>query len=76
MKAHFLLLEKTTGKFPKDSEFRNSLITIDFYKFKKNKSFLERLEHFDAKEPVDTQKCSIEHNNASNPYSRMAKGFG
>ncbi|MCQ2908549.1 DUF262 domain-containing protein [Helicobacter pylori] len=36
MKVHFLSLEKTTGKFPKDSEFRDSLITIDFY-LKKNK---------------------------------------
>ncbi|MEJ8626706.1 DUF262 and DUF1524 domain-containing protein [Helicobacter pylori] len=61
IKAHFLSLEKTTGKFPKDSEFRDSLITIDFYKFKKNKYFLERLENFDTKEPVDTQKCNIEH---------------
>ncbi|PDW88269.1 DUF262 and DUF1524 domain-containing protein [Helicobacter pylori] len=61
IKAHFLSLEKTTGKFPKDSEFKDSLITIDFYKFKKNKYFLERLENFDTKEPVDTQKCNIEH---------------
>ncbi len=61
IKAHFLSLEKTTGKFPKDSEFRDSLITIDFYHFKKTKYFLERLENFDTKEPVDTQECTIEH---------------
>ncbi|MEJ8600264.1 DUF262 and DUF1524 domain-containing protein [Helicobacter pylori] len=61
IEAHFLSLEKTTGKFPKDSEFKDSFITIDFYKFKKNKYFLERLENFDTKEPVDTQKCNIEH---------------
>ncbi|WRA82749.1 DUF262 and DUF1524 domain-containing protein [Helicobacter pylori] len=61
IEAHFLLLETTTGKFPKDSEFRDSFITIDFYKFKKNKYFLERLENFDTNEPVDTQKCNIEH---------------
>ncbi len=61
IKVHFLLLEKTTGKFPKDSEFRDSFITIDFYKLKKIKYFLERLENFDTKEPVDTQKCNIEH---------------
>ncbi len=54
-------MEKTTGKFSKDSEFKDSLITIDFYKFKKNKYFLERLENFDTKEPVNTQKCNIEH---------------
>lgn len=58
---HFLSLEKTTGKFPKDSEFRDSLITIDFYNFKKTKYFLERLENFDTKEPVNTQECTIEH---------------
>ncbi|WQR78055.1 DUF262 and DUF1524 domain-containing protein [Helicobacter pylori] len=64
MKVHFLSLEKTTGKFPKDSEFRDSFITIDFYKLKKIKKikyFLERLENFDTKEPVDTQKCNTEH---------------
>ncbi|MGL2387754.1 GmrSD restriction endonuclease domain-containing protein [Helicobacter pylori] len=59
IKAH-LLLEKTTGKFPKDSEFRDSLITIDFYHFKKIKYFLERLEKFDTKEPVNTKECTIE----------------
>ncbi|MCQ2927556.1 DUF262 and DUF1524 domain-containing protein [Helicobacter pylori] len=61
IKAHFLSLEKTTGKFPKDSEFRDSLITIDFYHFKKKEYFLKRLEKFDTKEPVDTQKCEVEH---------------
>ncbi|WP_305878136.1 DUF262 and DUF1524 domain-containing protein, partial [Helicobacter pylori] len=61
IKVHFLSLEKTTGKFPKDSEFRDSFITIDFYHFKKNKYFLERLENFDTKEPVNTQECTIEH---------------
>lgn len=61
IKAHFLSLEKTTGKFPKDSEFRDSFITIDFYHFKKNKYFFERLENFDTKEPVNTQECTIEH---------------
>ncbi|WRG25927.1 DUF262 domain-containing protein [Helicobacter pylori] len=61
IEAHFLSLEKTTGKFPKDSEFKDSLITIDFYKLKKNKYFLERLENFDTKEPVNTQECTTEH---------------
>ncbi|WQZ56579.1 DUF262 and DUF1524 domain-containing protein [Helicobacter pylori] len=61
IEAHFLSLEKTTGKFPKDSEFKDSLITIDFYKLKKNKYFLERLENFDTEEPVNTQKCNTEH---------------
>ncbi|MGN8402871.1 GmrSD restriction endonuclease domain-containing protein [Helicobacter pylori] len=61
IKVHFLSLEKTTGKFPKDSEFKDSLITIDFYSFKKKEYFLERLENFDTKEPVNTQECTIEH---------------
>ncbi len=61
IKVHFLSLEKTTGKFPKDSEFRDSFITIDFYRFKKKKYFFERLENFNTEEPVDTQKCTIEH---------------
>ncbi|MGL2438447.1 GmrSD restriction endonuclease domain-containing protein [Helicobacter pylori] len=65
MKAHFLSLEKTTGKFPKDSEFKDSFITKELYgpkKIKKTRYFLERLEkNFDTKEPVNTQECSIEH---------------
>ncbi|MGL2782236.1 GmrSD restriction endonuclease domain-containing protein [Helicobacter pylori] len=61
IEVHFLSLEKTTGKFPKDSEFKDSLITIDFYHFKKIKYFLERLENFDTKEPVNTQECTTEH---------------
>ncbi|GAA9862177.1 DUF262 and DUF1524 domain-containing protein [Helicobacter pylori] len=61
IEAHFLSLEKTTGKFPKDSEFKDSFITIDFYKFKKNKYFLERLENFDTEERVYTHEYTIEH---------------
>lgn len=48
-------------RFPNDSEFKDSLITIDFYHFKKKKYFLERLEKFDTEEPVNTQECTIEH---------------
>ncbi|WP_101020139.1 DUF262 and DUF1524 domain-containing protein [Helicobacter pylori] len=63
IKAHFLLLETTTGKFPKDSEFKNLFITIDFYNLKEKKYFLERLENLDpdTKEPVNTNECTIEH---------------
>ncbi|MGN8296497.1 GmrSD restriction endonuclease domain-containing protein [Helicobacter pylori] len=61
IKAHFLSLEKTTEKFPKDSEFRDSFITIDFYNFQKKTYFFERLENFDTKEPVNTKECTIEH---------------
>nr|BCI58422.1 DUF1524 domain-containing protein [Helicobacter pylori] len=48
-------------RFPNNDEFKDLFITIDFYKLKKIKYFLERLENFDTKEPVDTQKCDIEH---------------
>ncbi|RVY54325.1 DUF262 and DUF1524 domain-containing protein [Helicobacter pylori] len=61
IKAHFLSLETTKGKFPKDSEFKNLFITIDFYNLKEKKYFLERLENFDTKEPVNTKECTIEH---------------
>lgn len=61
IKAHFLSLETTKGKFPKDSEFKKHFITIDFYNFQKREYSLERLENFDTKEPVNTQECTIEH---------------
>ncbi len=62
IKAHFLSLETTKGKFPKDSEFKKLFITIDFYNFQKREYFLERLENFNnTKEPVNTKECTIEH---------------
>ncbi|GAA9597794.1 DUF262 and DUF1524 domain-containing protein [Helicobacter pylori] len=61
IKAHFLLLETTKGRFPKDSEFKNLFTTIDFYNLKEKKYFLERLEKFETEEPVNTQECTIEH---------------
>ncbi|QTO98829.1 DUF262 domain-containing protein [Helicobacter pylori] len=60
VEKHFGSL-KGNQRFPNNDEFKDSFITIDFYHFKKNKYFLERLENFDTKEPVDTQKCDIEH---------------
>ncbi|WQR65141.1 DUF262 and DUF1524 domain-containing protein [Helicobacter pylori] len=60
IKVHFgYLTEKQ--RFPNNDEFKEHFITIDFYRFKKKKYFFERLENFDTKEPVDTQKCTIEH---------------
>ncbi len=64
IKAHFLSLETTKGKFPKDSEFKNLFITIDFYNLKEKKYFFERLEEKledNTKEPVNTKECTIEH---------------
>ncbi|PDX50097.1 hypothetical protein BB483_03615 [Helicobacter pylori] len=60
VEKHFGSL-KGNQRFPNNDEFKDSFITIDFYHFKKNKYFLERLENFDTKKPVDTQKCDIEH---------------
>ncbi|WP_101023943.1 DUF262 and DUF1524 domain-containing protein [Helicobacter pylori] len=60
IKAYFgYLTEKQ--RFPNNDEFKKLFITIDFYHFKKNKYFFERLENFDTKEPVNTQECTIEH---------------
>ncbi len=60
LKAHFgYLTEKQ--RFPNNDEFKKFFITIDFYKFKKNEYFFERLENFDTKEPVNTKECTIEH---------------
>ncbi len=60
LKAHFgYLTEKQ--RFPNNDEFKNLFITIDFYKFKKNKYFFERLENFDRKERVYTHEYTIEH---------------
>ncbi|QIC80892.1 DUF262 domain-containing protein [Helicobacter pylori] len=60
VEKHFGSL-KGNQRFPNNDEFKDSFITIDFYHLKKSKYFLERLENFDTKEPVDTQKCNTEH---------------
>ncbi len=60
LKVHFgSLTEKQ--RFPNNDEFKNLFITIDFYKFKKNKYFFERLENFDRKERVYTHEYTKEH---------------
>ncbi|GAA9152048.1 hypothetical protein BTM352_15530 [Helicobacter pylori] len=60
LKAHFgSLTEKQ--RFPNNDEFKDLFITIDFYRFKKNRYFFERLENFDTKEPVNTKGLTIEH---------------
>ncbi|GAA9281375.1 DUF262 and DUF1524 domain-containing protein [Helicobacter pylori] len=64
IKVHFLSLETTKGKFPKDSEFKDSFIMKELCssnKTEKARYYLERLENFDTKEPVNTQECTIEH---------------
>ncbi|GAA7987654.1 DUF262 and DUF1524 domain-containing protein [Helicobacter pylori] len=60
LEAHFgYLTEKQ--RFPNNDEFKDCFITIDFYRFKKNRYFFERLENFDTKEPIDTKGLTIEH---------------
>ncbi|GAA7050025.1 GmrSD restriction endonuclease domain-containing protein [Helicobacter pylori] len=63
LKAHFGYLTNNQ-RFPNNDEFKNRLITIDFYKKfkKKTKCFLERLENFgDTKESVNTKGLTTEH---------------
>ncbi|GHS54959.1 hypothetical protein JP0129_13000 [Helicobacter pylori] len=60
LKAHFGYLTNNQ-RFPNNDEFKKLFITIDFYKFKKNKYFFERLENFDRKEPINTKGLTIEH---------------
>ncbi|GAA9612118.1 DUF262 and DUF1524 domain-containing protein [Helicobacter pylori] len=60
LKAHFgYLTEKQ--RFPNNDEFKDCFITIDFYRFKKNRYFFERLENFDRKERVYTHEYTTEH---------------
>ncbi|RKV38626.1 DUF262 and DUF1524 domain-containing protein [Helicobacter pylori] len=60
VEKHFGSL-KGNQRFPNNDEFKDSFITIDFYSLKEKRYFLERLENFDTKEPVNTQECTIEH---------------
>ncbi|EJB57047.1 hypothetical protein HPHPH29_0598 [Helicobacter pylori Hp H-29] len=60
VEKHFGSL-KGNQRFPNNDEFKDSFITIDFYKLQKNKYFFERLENFDTNEPVNTEKCDTEH---------------
>ncbi|GAA9970201.1 DUF262 and DUF1524 domain-containing protein [Helicobacter pylori] len=60
LKAHFgSLTEKQ--RFPNNDEFKDRFITIDFYSFKKNGYFFERLENFDRNERVYTHEYTTEH---------------
>ncbi len=75
IKVHFgYLTEKQ--RFPNNDEFKEHFITIDFYHFQKREYFLERLENFDTKEPVNTQGMHYRTHHASNTHGRMGKGFG
>ncbi len=60
LKAHFGYLTNNQ-RFPNNDEFKNLFITIDFYHFKKNRYFFERLENFGREERVYTREYTIEH---------------
>ncbi|BAW67133.1 rloF like protein [Helicobacter pylori] len=60
LKAHFGSLTNNQ-RFPNNDEFKDRFITIDFYSFKKNRYFFERLENFDTKEPINTKGLTVEH---------------
>ncbi len=62
LKVHFGYLTNNQ-KFPDDDEFKKLFITINFYNLKEEfrKYLFERLENFNTKEPVNTEKCTIEH---------------
>ncbi len=60
LKAYFGSLTNNQ-RFPNNDEFKDCFIAIDFYHFKKNKYFFERLENFDRKERVYTHEYTTEH---------------
>ncbi|GHR50652.1 hypothetical protein JP0099_11120 [Helicobacter pylori] len=60
LKAHFGSLTNNQ-RFPNNDEFKDRLITIDFYSFQKREYFFERLENFDRKERVYTHEYTTEH---------------
>ncbi len=60
LKAHFSYLTEKQ-RFPNNDEFKDCFITIDFYNFKRNRHFFERLENFDRKERVYTYEYTVEH---------------
>ncbi len=60
LKAHFGYLTNNQ-RFPNNDEFKDCFITIDFYNFKKNRYFFERLENFNRKERVYTHEYTTEH---------------
>ncbi len=59
LEAHFGYLTEKQG-FPNNDEFKDCFITIDFYKFQKNKYFFERLENFKRNERVYTHEYTID----------------
>ncbi len=75
LETHFgYLTEKQ--RFPNNDEFKDLFITIDFYRFKKNRYFFERLEHFDTQEPVNTKGLTVEHIMPQTLTEEWERGLG
>lgn len=58
----FILLNKTsTGRMPKDIEFKEQLLVRDLYSFKQSRYILRKLLSYGVKENVETTNLTIEH---------------
>ncbi|WES64626.1 DUF262 and DUF1524 domain-containing protein [Microbacter sp. GSS18] len=69
VKAHFLKMQGYRV-FPKDSDFEESLRSIDLYHFKRRSYFLRLLENHGRKEHVSIEEYTIEHILPQNPHLR------
>lgn len=58
----FVLLSKTsTGIFPRDTQFKESLTSRDMYSFKQCKYLLRKFISYGTKENIETNSLTIEH---------------
>jgi uncharacterized protein with ParB-like and HNH nuclease domain len=62
-KLAYLLANESNCRLPSDREFKSSLLTTELYNAQKRGCdyLLRKLEHYDHKEPVDLEQCTIEH---------------
>ena len=66
IQAHLMSLP-SYRRFPKDEEFRRSLIERDLYNFPRRSYWLRRFENHDRKEHVPVNEYTIEHILPQNP---------
>ena len=62
-KLAYLLANESNCRLPYDGEFKSLLLTKEIYNGQKRvcEYLLRKLEHYDHKEPVDLEQCTIEH---------------
>ena len=67
-KTHYLesvqeafLLKSSSGRFPRDEEFRAEFIVKDMYNFRNRNYVLAKLENYERKERVNIEEYTIEH---------------